>query len=388
MQQLQLSQTDHSQSYPSTTWTQPTSQQYGSMANTNLDGFNGTYCNGHPTQESVNYHDYGANAGGGPIYDHPGDQHPPPPGAVNVQQVAGGENGQNEHIKQQIQAQIAPEMVAIYKCIAELEGQKAQEEADEEVAKERKKCPQVITRSVSSTMRNLLGMEDAKSVVPGPLGIGELPRVDENGITLFNPTWEGNADGTQALVVATFKLVWANEQEPAVPPLLIHRPLTSNTSPTTSKTLRCPLRPRPCPFPPVPTSNTPRCPLPIPFLPLLIRRRPLLKPRAAHSAPALARAVVSAPNTRPVRFPFPSRAAYFHHCARPNPVSAHPCRPCPHYPSCVLPRPLCPASSLRPLRTLVPSRPHTAAAPSALAPHTRSVPPRRCVHPAHPSPSL
>lgn len=59
-------------------------------------------------------------------------------------------------------------------------------------------------------MGDLLGMEDRKGKVPGPLAPGEAPRM-VNGVELHNPTWKGRADGTQALVVATVNLIWANQ---------------------------------------------------------------------------------------------------------------------------------------------------------------------------------
>ncbi|KAJ7629798.1 hypothetical protein DFH06DRAFT_1140987 [Mycena polygramma] len=88
---------------------------------------------------------------------------------------------------------------------------RAQEEADEEQAKSSKKLPRAIYNLVAATMADLMGQVDRKGPVPGPLAPGETPPVDENGVPLHRPTWAGNADGTQPLVIDTVKIIWANE---------------------------------------------------------------------------------------------------------------------------------------------------------------------------------
>ncbi|KAJ6450695.1 hypothetical protein C8R47DRAFT_1260659 [Mycena vitilis] len=88
---------------------------------------------------------------------------------------------------------------------------RAQEEADEDQAKSSKVLPRAIYHLVAATMADLMGQVDRKGPVPGPLAPGETPPVDENGVPLHRPTWAGNADGTQPLVIDTVKVIWANE---------------------------------------------------------------------------------------------------------------------------------------------------------------------------------
>ncbi|KAJ7877420.1 hypothetical protein B0H14DRAFT_2567789 [Mycena olivaceomarginata] len=95
----------------------------------------------------------------------------------------------------QVQAQLGQAIGSINTRIAELE----QLQTVVEEKKGKKKIPRQIFTLVTETIKNLPGMADNKSPVPGPLGPGDPPRVDENGAILHNPTWEGNADGTQPL---------------------------------------------------------------------------------------------------------------------------------------------------------------------------------------------
>ncbi|KAJ7885918.1 hypothetical protein B0H14DRAFT_3733476, partial [Mycena olivaceomarginata] len=121
--------------------------------------------------------------------------------------------------------------------------------------------------------------------------------------------------------------------------------------------------------------------------------------------PALARSAVPAPNTRPARFSSPSRAAYFHHCARPNPASMHPSPPvstppiscaatpalsrlrCVHStrPSCPIPTPLPPFCSCSATPTLF--CPAAASTPRACHPALTSLLRRVRVHATAASPS-
>ncbi|KAJ7776156.1 hypothetical protein B0H16DRAFT_1684117 [Mycena metata] len=114
-----------------------------------------------------------------------------------------------QQISANVQEQMAETLRVINQRIQELEELKRTEQADSKVKKGR--CPQPITRLVKRTMLDLLGMDDPKGPVPGPLGPGEPPRVNASGTELHNPSWEGNADGTQPLVVATVAVIWANE---------------------------------------------------------------------------------------------------------------------------------------------------------------------------------
>ncbi|KAF8131722.1 hypothetical protein K438DRAFT_1998852 [Mycena galopus ATCC 62051] len=92
---------------------------------------------------------------------------------------------------------------------AELETRKIDEAADIAVSKD--KPPKQVFALVRPILQQLLGMLDPKSDVPGPLEPGAPPRLDVNGTILHNPTWKGNADVTQPLVIAAVDMAWANE---------------------------------------------------------------------------------------------------------------------------------------------------------------------------------
>ncbi|KAJ6480000.1 hypothetical protein C8R47DRAFT_1322610 [Mycena vitilis] len=116
----------------------------------------------------------------------------------------------------QVKAQVDRQMEEIWEKIHEHEKLKAQQEEDERAARKPKGRAKVdspeIYAKVTEVMVALLGMSDAQSEVPGPLMSGEAPRVDENGVKLHNPTWEGKPGTGQALVAATTKMVMINER--------------------------------------------------------------------------------------------------------------------------------------------------------------------------------
>ncbi|KAJ6465484.1 hypothetical protein C8R45DRAFT_1107074 [Mycena sanguinolenta] len=153
---------------------------------------------------------YGPNAGGGPVYDSPGNASQAQPHG----RMATGENGQNwdniaQQVAQQVQGQFEANIQALQTRIIELEQiQKKAAEADDSTSP----IDRRVYRLINQTMTGLLGMDDPKSKVPGPLAPGEAPRIGPNNVILHNPTWKGKADGTQPLVIATVHLVLANEK--------------------------------------------------------------------------------------------------------------------------------------------------------------------------------
>ncbi|KAJ7177646.1 hypothetical protein C8R46DRAFT_1212393 [Mycena filopes] len=94
---------------------------------------------------------------------------------------------------------------------SQLQEERSRQRAEITAARGKLKIPPPIFKPVVAAMLGLLGMSHPKCEVPGPLNAGEPPRVDENGVELFNPTWKGTANGAQPLVIATVKLVISNE---------------------------------------------------------------------------------------------------------------------------------------------------------------------------------
>ncbi|KAJ7168974.1 hypothetical protein C8R46DRAFT_1034097 [Mycena filopes] len=95
---------------------------------------------------------------------------------------------------------------------SQLQEERSRQRAEITAARGKIKIPPPIFKPVVAAMLGLLGMSHSKCEVPGPLNAGEPPRVDENGVELFNPTWKGTANGAQPLVIATVKLVISNER--------------------------------------------------------------------------------------------------------------------------------------------------------------------------------
>ncbi|KAJ7678037.1 hypothetical protein DFH06DRAFT_1121574 [Mycena polygramma] len=150
---------------------------------------------------------YEGNGGGGPHYGQidPVPQFSPP-------NVPGSQGAEKEN---QVKAQVNSQMASLWEIMEERERAKAKRDEEEAAAARVRNPVKVgspeIYAKVVETMQALLGMEDARSKVPGPLASGEACRVDANGVKLHSPTWLGRPDCSQALVMATVNVLWANE---------------------------------------------------------------------------------------------------------------------------------------------------------------------------------
>ncbi|KAJ6452307.1 hypothetical protein C8R47DRAFT_1329506 [Mycena vitilis] len=162
---------------------------------------------------------YEGNGAGGPSYGRidPVPQFYPP--NVPASHAAEKENQQwpslAEQVAAQVKAQVDSRMASLWEQMEERERLKFQRDTEEAAAAQSRTPVKVasaeIYTKVTETMQALLGMEDPKSKIPGPLASGDPCRVDENGVKLHNPTWLGKPDGSQALVMATVNVLWANE---------------------------------------------------------------------------------------------------------------------------------------------------------------------------------
>ncbi|KAJ7646271.1 hypothetical protein DFH06DRAFT_1332661 [Mycena polygramma] len=177
---------------------------------------------------------YPPNGGGGPTYDQSNLNyrqaepvpHFPSQGLAN--QLTEQENEQWPSMAEQVAAEVAAQvalqvkaqvdrqMEEFWEKIHEREKLKAQQDEEDRAARQPKGRAKVdspeIYAKVTEVMLALLGMSDAQSEIPGPMMSGEAARVDENGVKLHNPTWEGRPGAGQALVGATTKTVMSNER--------------------------------------------------------------------------------------------------------------------------------------------------------------------------------
>ncbi|KAJ7780918.1 hypothetical protein B0H16DRAFT_1682521 [Mycena metata] len=133
-----------------------------------------------------------------------------------------------EQVTMKIRAEVRAEVGPLHDTIKQLQQERSEHRAETVLSKQKKKIhPEIYVGGnpcigamndshiawelIKTAMMGLLGMPDAKCDIPGPLGEDEHPRVDEAGVSLFNPTWEGTANGSQPLVIATVNTVWGNE---------------------------------------------------------------------------------------------------------------------------------------------------------------------------------
>ncbi|KAJ7757938.1 hypothetical protein B0H16DRAFT_1689410 [Mycena metata] len=116
-----------------------------------------------------------------------------------------------EQVTMKIRAEVRAEVGPLHDTIKQLQQERSEHRAETVLSKQKKKIHPEIYELIKTAMMGLLGMPDAKCDIPGPLGGDEHPRVDEAGVSLFNPTWEGTANGSQPLVIATVNTVWGNE---------------------------------------------------------------------------------------------------------------------------------------------------------------------------------
>ncbi|KAF8180757.1 hypothetical protein K438DRAFT_1768297 [Mycena galopus ATCC 62051] len=216
--------------YSGSPWQQQQQQQYMMNENhpNNSAGFNVTYYNTQTARIPDNFTDYGPNIGLPALHTDPVSSQPV---GSQQQELTNDQRSVLEQMKQEVQmnlkAELEHRMNLVNKRIEELEAM----EAAATTPRRKKNCPKdiavslpfflqteltefsfVLQKLIAATMRDLLDMPDPKSVVPGPLAVGEAQRQDENGVIFHNPTWTGNADGTQPLVVSTISLVWENEK--------------------------------------------------------------------------------------------------------------------------------------------------------------------------------